>query len=63
MYFKNYVDSGKNISLMARRFDPDIMEFGNFTGIDMNAEARRRIYYKWRYDWSFSHAMIMKAGK
>ncbi|MGI6421311.1 MAG: DnaD domain protein [Syntrophomonadaceae bacterium] len=63
MYFKNYVDSGKNISLMARRFDPDIMEFGNFTGIDMNAEARRRIYYKWRYDWSFSHAMIMKAGE
>lgn len=63
LYFKNYVDTGKNISLKTRRFDPDIMEFGNFTGIDMNAEARRRIYYKWRYDWSFSHAMIMKAGE
>jgi DNA-binding MarR family transcriptional regulator len=63
MYFKNYVDTGKNISLRARRFDPDIMEFGNYTGIDMNAEARRRVYYKWRYDWSFSHAMIMKAGE
>lgn len=63
MYFKNYVDTGRNISLNARRFDPDIMEFGHFTGIDMSAEARRRIYYKWRYDWSFSHAMIMKAGE
>lgn len=63
MYFKNYVDTGKNISFKTRRFDPDIVEFGNFTGIDMNAEARRRIYYKWRYDWGFSHAMIMKAGE
>ncbi len=63
MYFKNYVDTGKNISLKTRRFDPDIVEFGNYTGIDMNAEARRKIYYKWRYDWGFSHAMIMKAGE
>ncbi len=63
MYFKNYVDTGKNISLRTRRFDPDIVEFGNFTGIDMNAEARRRVYYKWRYDWGFSHSMIMKAGE
>ncbi len=63
MYFKNYVDTGKNISLRSRRFDPDIVEFGNFTGIDMNAEARRRVYYKWRYDWGFSHSMIMKAGE
>lgn len=45
------------------QFDPDVMEFGKFTGIDMNAEARRNMYYKWRYDWGFSHAMIMKAGE
>jgi len=45
-----------------REFDPEIMEFGDFTGIDMGAEARKTVYYKWRYDWAFSHKMIMKAG-
>jgi len=39
------------------------MEFGQFTGVDMNAEARKNVYYKWRYDWGFSHNMIMKAGE
>lgn len=63
MYFKKYVDTGRHISLHIKRFDPDIIEFGNYTGIDMTAEARRKIYYKWRYDWGFSHAMIMKAGE
>lgn len=63
MYFKKYVDTGRHISLHVKRFDPDIIEFGNFTGIDMTAEARRKIYYKWRYDWGFTHTMIMKAGE
>lgn len=45
-----------------KEFDPEVIEFGDFTGIDMNAEARKAIYYKWRYDWAFSHKMIMKAG-
>lgn len=63
LYFKNYVDKDKNTALRVSSFDPDIIEFGNFTGIDMNAEARRKVYYKWRYDWRFSHAMIMKAGE
>lgn len=61
-YFTNYVETDK--SLNARNFfDPDVIEFGNFTGIDMNAEARKNIYYKWRYDWGFTHPMIMKAGE
>ncbi|MDD2586676.1 MAG: DnaD domain protein [Syntrophomonadaceae bacterium] len=63
LYFKNYVDKDKNTALRISHFDPDIIEFGNFTGIDMNAEARKKVYYKWRYDWRFSHAMIMKAGE
>lgn len=63
LYFKNYVDTQKNASLRINQFDPDIAEFGNFTGIDMNAEARKKVYYKWRYDWGFSHQMIMKAGE
>jgi len=63
LYFKNYVDTGKNHALRVRRFDPDVAEFGNYTGIDMSAEARKRVYNKWRYDWGFSHAMIMKAGE
>ncbi len=63
MYFKSYVDSEKFTALRLNQFDPDVIDFGNNTGIDMNASARKRIYYKWRYDWGFSHAMIMKAGE
>ncbi|CFX69535.1 Replication protein, DnaD/DnaB domain [Syntrophomonas zehnderi OL-4] len=63
LYFKNYVDTNQNAPLRVNQFDPDIAEFGNFTGIDMNAEARKKVYYKWRYDWRFSHQMIMKAGE
>lgn len=62
-YFKNYVDLEKNKALRVNKFDPDIAEFGNFTGIDMAADARKSVYYKWRYDWGFSHPMIMKAGE
>ena len=63
MYFNNYVDSEKNRALRINQFDPDIAEFGNYTGIDMSAEARKKVYYRWRYDWGFSHQMIMKAGE
>lgn len=62
-YFKNYVDEDKQSALRANQFDPEVIDFGNFTGIDMNATARKNVYYKWRYDWGFSHAMIMKAGE
>lgn len=62
-YFTNYVDKDRSRVLRSKPFDPDIIEFGNFTGIDMNAEARQKVYYKWRYDWGFTHAMIMKAGE
>ncbi|MDD3271328.1 MAG: DnaD domain protein [Syntrophomonadaceae bacterium] len=63
MYFKRYVDNEKSTALRINQFDPDVIEFGNFTGIDMSASARKQVYYKWRYDWGFSHAMIMKAGE
>lgn len=62
-YFKKFVDDKSQSKLLHNQFDPEAMEFGKFTGIDMNAEARRNIYYKWRYDWGFSHTMIMKAGE
>lgn len=62
-YFKKFVDEPANSPVRRKQYDPDIMEFGTFTGIDMNAEARKNIYYKWRYDWGFSHSMIMKAGE
>lgn len=62
-YFKSYVDNDKFTALRLNQFDPDVIDFGNNTGIDMSASARKRIYYKWRYDWGFSHAMIMKAGE
>lgn len=61
VYFKTYVDQDK---IAARaHFDPDAAEFGAFTGLDMGAEARRKVYHKWRYDWGFTHPMIMKAGE
>lgn len=63
MYFKSYVDSEKFTALRLNQFDPDVIDFGNNTGIDMSASARKKVYYKWRYDWGFSHAMIMKAGE
>ena len=63
MYFKRYVDSEKSTALRTKQFDPDVVEFGNFTGIDMGADARKQVYYKWRSDWGFSHPMIMKAGE
>lgn len=62
-YFTRYVDGDKNYALRNRQFDPELMEFGTYTGIDMSAEARKKVYYKWRYDWGFSHALIMKAGE
>jgi DNA replication protein DnaD len=63
LYFNSYTSSDQNKMATISQFDPDIAEFGNFTGIDMSAEARKMVYYKWRYDWRFSHKMIMKAGE
>ncbi|MEA1961335.1 MAG: DnaD domain protein [Bacillota bacterium] len=63
LYFTTYVDSEKSRVVRTNQFDPDIMDFGSFTGLDMNAEARKKVYYKWRYDWAFTHQMIMKAGE
>jgi len=63
MYFKNYVDKDNSRIKNLDYFDAEILEFGRFTGVDMSAEARRKIYYKWRYDWGFSHQIIMKAGE
>ena len=61
VYFKTYVDQDKAAPRV--HFDPDAAEFGAFTGLDMSAEARRKVYHKWRYDWGFGHPMIMKAGE
>ncbi len=63
MYFTKYVDKEQKRAKQITQFDPDILEFGNFTGVDMSAEARKKVYHKWRYDWGFSHQMIMKAGE
>lgn len=63
VYFRNYVDQDKNSYIRTSQFDPDVAEFGNYTGLDMNAEARKKVYNKWKYDWGFTHPMIMKAGE
>jgi DNA replication protein DnaD len=63
IYFDRFVDRTQGTPQRSQGFDPDLLEFGTFTGIDMEAEARRRVYHRWRYDWGFSHAMIMKAGE
>jgi len=63
LFLNNYIDSDKISAVRLNRFDPDIQEFGSYTGIDMTAAARKKMYYKWRYDWGFTHVMIMKAGE
>ncbi|MGE5389924.1 MAG: DnaD domain protein [Deltaproteobacteria bacterium] len=63
LFLNNYVDNDKINPARLNRFDPDIQEFGSYTGIDMAAAARKKMYYKWRYDWGFTHVMIMKAGE
>ncbi|MGE5454610.1 MAG: DnaD domain protein [Methylocystaceae bacterium] len=61
-YFKRLVDN-EPAHKRLYQFDPEINEFATVVGIDMGAEARRRMYYKWRYDWQFSSEMIIKAGE
>ncbi|MGE5380735.1 MAG: DnaD domain protein [Methylocystaceae bacterium] len=61
-YFKRLVDN-EPAHKRLYQFDPEINEFAAVVGIDMGAEARRRMYYKWRYDWQFSPEMIVKAGE
>lgn len=63
LFLNNYVDTDRINPARLNRFDPDIQEFGSYTGIDMTAAARKKMYYKWRYDWGFTHVMIMKAGE
>lgn len=60
-YFRTFVDD--RTWPQNTGFDPEVADFGSFTGIDMNAEARKRIYYRWRYDWGFGPDMIKKAGE
>ena len=59
-YFRTFVDDKPP---QAFGFDPEVIEFGRFTGLDMNAEARKKVYYKWRYDWGFSSELIKRAGE
>lgn len=59
-YFRTFVDDRPPASY---GFDPEVVEFGHFTGLDMNAEARKKVYYKWRYDWGFSSDLIKRAGE
>ena len=59
-YFRTFVDDKPP---QAYGFDPEVIEFGQYTGLDMSAEARKKVYYKWRYDWGFSAEMIKRAGE
>lgn len=59
-YFHTFVD-GKPSGIY--EFDPEVVEFGRLTGLDMKAEARKKVYYKWRYDWGFSNEMVSRAGE
>lgn len=63
LYFKNYIDNEKDFHSRYKQFDPEIADFGHFIGVDMNAEARKRLYYKWRFEWKMERDVIMKAGE
>ena len=62
-YFKTFVDAKQILSPVHYGYDTELIELTRFLNIDMKAEARRQIYYKWRNDWGFTHEMIMKAGE
>jgi len=59
-YFHTFVDDKPS---GIYEFDPEVVEFGRLTGLDMKAEARKKVYYKWRYDWGFSNEMVSRAGE
>ncbi len=62
-YFRRVVDKPGYSRSRWSDFAADIAELGSFTGIDMQAEARKRMYEKWRVQWGFTHEVIMKAGE
>ncbi len=62
-YFQTFVDGQQILSPVHYGYDTELIELTRFLNIDMKAEARRQIYYKWRNEWGFSHEMIMKAGE
>lgn len=41
----------------------DIDEFSKYTAVKMSGNAARDTYSKWRFEWEFSHQVIMKAGQ
>ena len=61
-YFQNFVDA-KEKPASIKPLDVELIELSKYLNIDMQAEARQNIYYKWRYEWNFSQAMILKAGE
>lgn len=63
MYFKKYIDADPGQGRRQSQFDPEIMDFGSFVGVDMGAEARRKLYYKWRLEWKLDRSLVMKAGE
>ena len=62
-YFQTFVDKKQILSPANYGYDADMMELARFLDMDMKAEARRQLYYKWRNDWGFSQEMILKAGE
>lgn len=63
LYFKKYIDEDPGLNRRHQQFDPEIIDFGSFVGLDMSAEARRRLYYKWRFEWNLDRSLVMKAGE
>lgn len=62
-YFKRFVESENTSASLTYSFDMELLELARYLNIDMKAEARRMLYYKWRNEWGFTHEIIMKAGE
>jgi hypothetical protein len=60
-YFSNFID--QRTASGSWTYDVELIELSKYLNIDMQAEARRNIYLKWREDWEFSQEMILKAGE
>lgn len=50
-------------TLKEQHLQEDINEFSKYTAIEIGGNAARDTYLKWRFNWGFSHEIIMKAGQ
>jgi DNA replication protein DnaD len=60
-YFNSFIDHHAREGQWS--YEVELIELSKYLNIDMQAEARRNVYIKWRNEWDFDQNMILKAGE